>query len=68
MNYNYRNFSKVKKSEVHDNKMNKNEIDDNVRDKNFSAQLNREDFDEVSVCKFLCLLKRRSEIQFDTMK
>ena len=42
-------------------------IDDNVIDKILSGELNREDCDEANFYKFLCLLKRRSEKQVDTM-
>ena len=52
---------------VHNDKMHENIIDD-VRDKNLSGELNREDCDEANVHVFLCLLKRISETQIDTMK
>ena len=68
MNYNKTHFSKVKDSEVHKDKMHENIIEDNIRDKILSGELNREDCDEESVCKFLSLVKRRTATQIDNKK
>ena len=47
MNYDCKNFSKVKEHEVHDVKMYENMIDDDARDNILSGELNREDYDEM---------------------
>ena len=52
-------FSKAKESKVCEDKNHENLNNDSIRDKILSSNLNREDFDEDNVHKFLCLLKRR---------
>ena len=57
MLYGHNYFSKVKESEVWNDKMYGNIIDDKIGDKILSGELNREYCDESNVQKFICLLK-----------
>ena len=45
-----------------------NIIKDNFRDKFLSGEINREDYDEENVCKFLSLLKIRTSKKIDNTK
>ena len=68
MEDNKNHFSKAKESKGCKDKINENLKNDNTRDKILNGNLNREDYYEDNVYKFLCLLKRRATTQIDNTK